>query len=135
MKYIDFDVDSKRVFECVKDNDRFISPFYEPYSYYICIHDQSNGFTVDENVIQLYLSKLKYAVQNTDALLDNVYRMFHSKVDLPKELWIKLIFESFVLAADVERIGCCLSNKEFMPGHFIECRWTLNWEPFYMFYS
>jgi len=134
---VSFDVDVNKVCECINNNSKFISPFSELYGYYICIWNQKNKKYVDNNMVELYLNKLKYAVTNTDALIEQAFQMFRSKIDLPRDLWKKLRFESFVLAVDEKErkeIACCLSNPDFMLGHYIECRWDFNWNLIFICY-
>ena len=131
---VSIDVDAIKVSECIKNNNNFISPFSEPYGYYICILNQNNKGTVDDNMVELYLSKLKYVAENTDTLINQAFLMFQSSIGLPKTLWQKLMFESFVLLVDAEEIACCLSNRDFMAGHYIECRWDFDWNLIFICY-
>lgn len=126
------DINATKVYEIIGHNNRFVSPFSEPYGYYLWITDQEEP--VDENMAELYLEKLKYASENVDLLINQAVYAIQSKIVLSKELREKLIFESFVLALYDKEISCCLSNPNFMLGHFIECRWDLNWKLIFTYY-
>lgn len=121
------DVDRGKVYEIVAYNHRFSSPFSEPYCYYIWSRDEEDG--ADEDFVELYLRKLSYAAKNAELLISQAFQEYQSQMnlELPGDLWQKLVFESFVLAPEEREIGCCLSNGDLMFGHFIECRWDLDW--------
>lgn len=117
------DVDAARVYGIIARSSRFISPFSEPYGYYIWTEHDESG----ENVAELYLDKLKYAVQNVDRLIQQASLELPSAEDWPEDMWQRVMFDSFVLAPEQKEISCCLTNTEFMFGHFIECRWDYEW--------
>lgn len=131
------DMDKRKVCEVIGKNHKFISPFSEPYGYYIYLEqqaDQKDRELTKKSMQDLYFNKLKYATENTNALINQVFYKFQSKIDLPKEIWEKLIFESFVLAPDQEEIASCLSNSDILIGHYIECHWDFNWNLIFVCY-
>lgn len=93
------------------------------------------GESVSEDDKRLYFEKLRYAASNADSLISggfnvefyNFYGVDKSQVSSPKEMCERLIFESFVLVPERGTIECCVSNPEFMPGHFIELVWDYEW--------
>ena len=117
------DVDAVKVYEIIAQNNRFVSPFSEPYGYYIWTEYEEK----DESMVDLYLDKLAYAVKNADRLIHQAFLEFPFKKDLPESMWRKLVFDSFVLHPAGREICCCLTNADFMFGHFIECRWDYGW--------
>lgn len=93
------------------------------------------GESVSEDDKHLYFEKLRYAVKNADSLIAEAfnpkfydfYGVDKSRTDSPDNMCGRLIFESFVLVPERGTIECCVSNPEFMPGHFIELVWNLDW--------
>lgn len=93
------------------------------------------GDGVSEDYKRLYLDKLRYAAENADSLISSgfdagfydFYGVDKSRVSSPEEMRERLIFESFVMVLERRTIECCISNKEFMAGHFIELVWDLDW--------
>ena len=127
------DMDVYKVSEIIEGNHRFISPFNEPCGYYIAEH----GRDIDKEAIELYWEQLKYAEKNIDRLVE---QGFHSSfyefygvnkrlVESSADMCRRLIIESFVLLLqdNTFTVGCCLSNSEFMFGHYIECEWDCDW--------
>lgn len=90
----------------------------------------------DRNSIDLFYRKLTYAVRNADILIggafdDGFYNFYGINRDIvrsPSEIADQLYFDSFVLNIKDNSIGACLSNSEFMFGHFIEVRWDNDWK-------
>ena len=131
------DMNIYKVSEIIKNNHRFISPFGMPYSYYIVADNN-----IDEKIIELYWEQLRYAEKNIDNLIqqgfDNSFYEFygvnHRIVHTPADMCQRLIMESFVLYhVDHITIGCCLSNDEFMFGHYIEYKWDCDWNLIYSY--
>ena len=125
------DMDAYKVNEIIKNNHRFISPFNDPYGYYIWIDGN-----VNENIIELYWKQLEYAERNIDRLIQQAfnfsfyefYGVNQKIVKSPADMCQRLIIESFVLfQGDDTTISCCLSNDEFMFGHYIEFKWDCGW--------
>lgn len=93
------------------------------------------GESVSEDDKRLYFEKLRYAVKNADSLIAggfnsefyDFYGVDKSQVRSPEGMRERLIFESFVLVPERGTIECCVSNPEFMPGHFIELVWDYEW--------
>lgn len=93
------------------------------------------GENISEEDKNLYFEKLRYAVKNADSLIAggfnsefyDFYGVDKSQVGFPDEMRERLIFESFVLVLERGTIECCVSNPEFMPGHFIELVWDYEW--------
>ncbi|MDE7477126.1 MAG: hypothetical protein K2M91_04105 [Lachnospiraceae bacterium] len=127
------DMDAYKVSEIIGSNRRFISPFADPCSYYIVAQDGQ----IDEKMIERYWELLKYAKKNADLLIQQgfqpsfyaFYGVNQKMVSSPDDMCRRLIFESFVLIFHNNNvtIGSCLSNSEFMFGHFIECEWDCDW--------
>ena len=125
------DINANAIFEIIGDNRRFISPFEEFSAYYIVDGDAE----ITSEFEALYFDKLKYAVNNVETLLEQAfskdlfdfYGVNRSKVSSPEEMLAGLIFESFVLVPERKTIECCVSNPEFMFGHFIELIWDYGW--------
>ena len=127
------DMDVYKVSEIIGDNNRFISPFHEPCGYYIV----ELGGHIDEKTIELYWEQLIYAEKNIDKLVEQgfhpsfyeFYGVNKSLVESSADMYRRLIIESFVLLLQNNTItvGCCLSNLEFMFGHYIECEWDCDW--------
>ena len=84
----------------------------------------------------LYLDKLKEAADNADALIKGAFRpeffdfygVDQKAAGSPEELCRRLIFDSFVLDLSNASVGACLSNRELLFGHFIECWWDRDWK-------
>ena len=126
------ELSADRVSRIIGDNRRFISPF-EDFSAYDIV-DENIKMTAE--LEELYFDKLKYAVNNAEALLTEAfsedlfgfYGVNKAKVNSPDEMLAGLIFESFVLVPERKSIECCVSNPEFMFGHFIELIWDCEWK-------
>ena len=133
-------MDVYKVNEIIGNNHRFISPFADPYRYYIW----ESGEHIDEKAIEFYWKQLKYAEKNVDLLIQQGFNSsFYDEscvnkkiVKSPADMCQRLIFESFVLNLqdNTNKIGCCLSNDEFMFGHFIDCEWDCNWNLIYSYF-
>ncbi|MDE7400313.1 MAG: hypothetical protein K2N06_12410 [Oscillospiraceae bacterium] len=93
------------------------------------------GESVSEDDKRLYFDKLQYAADNADSLISSgfnaefydFYGVDKSRVSSSEEMCERLIFESFVMVLERRTIECCVSNEEFMAGHFIELVWDLDW--------
>lgn len=72
------DVDRGKVYEIVAYNHRFSSPFSEPYGYYIWSRDEAGS--ADEDLVELYLSKLSYAAENAGLLISQAFQEYQSSV-------------------------------------------------------
>lgn len=128
-------IDANAVWEIIGDHPRFSSPFTEPSGYYIWSHNGEIPFGNAE--IQEYKNKLKYMAEHLDTLLQQAfdpdfYMMFYgidrSAVSSSDEMCARLTVDSFVLDAKDGSVSCCLSNPQFMQGHYIECVWNSEWE-------
>lgn len=132
------DMDAYKVKDIIGDSQRFSSPFSEPCGYYIWI---GKSKIISEITIQLYWEKLKYMSQNIDILIQNAFKpefydfygVDQNLIASPDEMCRQLIVDSFVLDADNNCAGCCLSNPEFMFGHFIDCLWKDSWNLIYSY--
>ena len=134
------DMDAVRVSRLLRNSSRFVSPFSEPYSYYIWTPVQSSG--VEKRWREVYWKQLSYAVEHADALILQAVEAVCRNPELvgridnfSRDMHQKLRFESFVLDPEQEGIGCCLSSPEIMAGHFIDCWWDLDWHLISWFYS
>ncbi|MBO5055594.1 MAG: hypothetical protein J6C64_04465 [Lachnospiraceae bacterium] len=133
------DMDADKVWKIVGYNKRFINPFIEPCSYYIWLDEHGKYESIDESVIELYWEKLKYISQNIEFLVQQAFKPVYyesyavnRKVVLSSDAMCQqLLVESFVLAPQYKTIGSCLSNSNFMPGHFIDCQWDYEWNLMY----
>ena len=122
------DMDDHKVSEIIKNNQRFISPFNNLSSYCIVAFDK----------IELYWNQLKYAEKNIDQFIKRgfhisfyeFYGVNRNIVKSPTDMCQRLLIESFILM-NQNTIGCCLSNDEFMFGHFIEYKWDCDWNLIY----
>lgn len=130
------DINVDAVYSVIGNNNRFVSPLKEPYSYY-CFDDE-DGTDIENNtkeLLELYLEKLQYASEHAAELIGTAFQPFFyqfygcrkDKLNSADEMCERLIFDSFVLYIKEREIGACLSNVEFMSGHFIECRWDDEW--------
>jgi len=122
------DIDPDKVFEIIGDNPGFVSPCSEPYGYYMYFSAHDREQDIDKNACEtLYLSKLRYAGKARDTLIKEALRSLSGRINVTEDT--RLVFDSFVLALDDKEIACCLSNSDFMFGHYIECRWNYDWKP------
>ncbi len=127
------DMDDHKVSEIIKNNQRFISPFNNLSSYCIVAFDN-----IDKKLIELYWNQLKYAEKNIDQFIKRgfhisfyeFYGVNRNIVKSPTDMCQRLLIESFILM-NQNTIGCCLSNDEFMFGHFIEYKWDCDWNLIY----
>ena len=111
-----FDVDPQAVQSVLGGHSRFASPFAEPNGYSILAEE---GFQI-----------------NADALIRGAFRpeffgfygIDREAVGSPEEMCSRLVFDSFVLDLSNASVGACLSNREFLFGHFIECWWDRDWK-------
>lgn len=130
------DMDAQMVKEIIGDSQRFISPFCEPYGYYICAGKNER---ISKISIQIYWEKLKYMTQNIDILIWQAFKpefyefygINQNLIASSEEMCQQLVVDSFVLYIKDNSIGCYLSNSEFMFGHFIDCLWSDSWELIY----
>lgn len=133
------DIDRNSIYKIVGNHHRFISPFSEPYGYYIFTMNPQEEALMNEDLIAFYLNKLQYAVLNADFLIKQAFHISyyefiknHHKKDLvipptPDDMCQQLIVDSFVLCPEQKEIGSALSNAHFMFGHYIDCRWDYDW--------
>lgn len=124
------------ILEIIGNNKRFINPYDEPHGYYIFDHMNCLKKEFDDELISLYYEKLRYAVSHTDNLIksafDNRFYDFYgidrSIIKSPTQMCSELLFDSFVMISENKSICSCLSNSQFMFGHFIEVSWDRNWK-------
>ncbi len=132
------DVDAYMVQKIIGSNRRFVSPFREPIGYYV-IGLQADS--MDEEILNLYCNKLKYASVNADVLIQKAfhpqyfefYGLNKKSVTSPDEMCRLLFFDSFVLDVKDKSIQACLTNDNFMFGHFIDCYWDSEWNVVYSY--
>ena len=126
----------RNIINCIiSDNRRFIPAFEEPCAYYLYSTSDPLRRDFEEKDITLFYEKLRYAVLNSDKLISDMFRPdFHEfygvkrdVVSTPEQMRDDLIFDSFTMDTDSGSVGVCFSNKEFMPGHFIEVHWDKDW--------
>lgn len=132
------DMNAYQVKEIIGDCQRFISPFNEPYGYYICARANEN---ISKISIQRYWEKLKYMSENIDILIQQAFKsefydfygVNQGFIKSSDEMCRQLVVDSFVLYANDYSIGCYLSNSQFMFGHFIDCLWSDSWNLIYSY--
>ncbi len=88
------------------------------------------GYTEDfeEKIIDIYYDKLRYAVQNAEKLVNEMFReefydfygVDKNAVSSPEQMKTELVFDSFTMDIDDMSIAVYFSNKSFMFGHFID---------------
>ena len=126
--------------EIIKGNNRFISAYSDPEPYFMYSRQNHSNKSFDAEIIEYYYDKLRYAVQNAITLIEEAFREEYfdfygvnkTAVSSPKQMCSNLIFESFTLDIDDMSVGAYLSNKHFMPGHFIEAHWDSEWKLSYV---
>ena len=132
------DVDAVKVMDIKGGNSRFSSPFSDPCGYYIWAEEDE---TISDIDIQEYWKRLSYMSENMDMLVQQAFKPeFYNFPGIdkglavsPAEMCRQLVVDSFVLCADNKTTGCCLSNEQFMFGHFIDCLWSDSWELLYSY--
>lgn len=132
------DMNAYKVKDIIGDSQRFVSPFSEPYGYYMCIGGKENK---SDNDMQRYWEKLKYMSENIDILIQKAFKpefydfsgVNQNLIKSSDEMCRQLVVESFVLYANNCEIGCYLSNSQFMFGHFIDCLWSDSWNLIYSY--
>lgn len=128
------DMDPREIWKIIGGNRRFADPFSDFPGYYI-IGTETPG----EEVKARYIEKLSYAADNADILIEAAFRpeyfgfygVDQKAAGSPEEMCRRLVFDSFVLDVQNASVGTCLSNDEFMFGHYIECWWNGNWQVIY----
>ena len=126
------DMDVYKVKDIIGNSQKFISPFGEPCSYYICAGENENVSNIS---IQKYWEKLKFMSENIDRLIQQAFKPeFYDGYGVNKklitsseEMCRQLVVDSFVLYINDDTIGSYLSNSRFMFGHFIDCLCSDNW--------
>ncbi len=130
------ELNKETISEIIKENDRFISAYSDPESYFIYGSHYYVNSDYDEKIIEYYYDRLKYAVQNADELIRAAFREEYfdfygvdkTAVRSPEQMCSELVVESFSLDIEDMTIGAYLSNKHFMSGHFIEVHWEKDWK-------
>lgn len=128
------DMDRYKVKEIIGNSKRFVDPFHEPCSYYICSQEK-----ISDIPFELYFDKLKYLSNNVEAIIHQAftpsyfdfYGVNKNVVTTPEMMCDQLVIDSFVFYPDDKKIGSYLSNSHFMFGHYIECLWNDKWELLY----
>lgn len=128
-------LDKQTISGMIGGNRRFISPFDEPESYTILDGENPLNEDFDIEIVNRYYERLRYAVMHADSLIRDAFDdRFYDAYFVNKEIvhsaaqmCSELIFESFVMYPDHQTIGACLSNRSFMPGHFIDATWDAEW--------
>lgn len=122
--------------EIIKGNNRFISAYSDPEPYFMYSMQNHSNKSFDAEIIEYYYDRLKYAVQNADELIRAAFREEYfdfygvdkTAVRSPEQMCSELVVESFSLDIEDMTVGAYLSNKHFMPGHFIEVHWEKDWK-------
>ncbi|MDE7192428.1 MAG: hypothetical protein K2O14_00525 [Oscillospiraceae bacterium] len=124
------DIDLRTVAEIVGECGRFPDPVTDGSGYYIAADGAISGWD-----IAMYYAKLKYAAANSDRLIEGgfdkeffwFYGVDRGRAGSPEKMCAELTFDSFVLVPERKTVECCVSNPEFMFGHFIEYVWDYDW--------
>lgn len=132
------DMNAYMVNDIIGDNQRFISPFCKACGYSIWSRENKS---ISNGSIQIYWDKLKYMSQNVDKLIQDAfepefygfYGVNQNLIASSDEMCRQLTVDSFVLDTNDHSIECCLSNPEFMFGHFIDCLWSDSWDLVYSY--
>ena len=120
--------------EIIRDNCRFLSAYSDPEPYFMYSRKVYTR-DYDEKIIGIYYEKLRYAVQNTEKLVNEAFReefydfygVNKNAVTSPEKMKSELFFDSFTMDTDDMSIAVYFSNKDFMFGHFIEAHWDADW--------
>ena len=133
-------LNKETISEIIKENDKFISAYSDPESYFIYGSQVHFDSDYDEKTIEFYYDKLKYVVHNSDLLIKAAFReefydfygVDKTTVSSPEQMCSELVVESFSMDVDDMTVGAYLSNEHFMPGHFIEVHWDNEWKISYL---
>ena len=127
-------LDKELINSIIHGNRRFLSAYSDPDPYFMYTR---KGYTEDfeEKIIDIYYDKLRYAVQNAEKLVNEMFReefydfygVDKNAVSSPEQMRSELVFDSFTMDIDDMSIAVYFSNKRFMRGHFIDARWDADW--------
>ena len=127
-------LDKDHINSIIHGNSRFLSAYSDPDPYFMYTR---KGYTEDfeEKIIDIYYDKLRYAVQNAEKLVNEMFReefydfygVDKNAVSSPEQMRSELVFDSFTMDIDDMSIAVYFSNKRFMLGHFIDARWDADW--------
>lgn len=100
----------------------------------------SNSDIIEDNCIDLYFDKLKYAADNSEKILQKFCQKglaarFSYFEKFGEEVFSRLVFDSFVLYPEKKVLGAVLVDNEAMFGHYVECEWNYDWELLYVWYD
>lgn len=127
-------LDKDHINSIIHGNSRFLSAYSDPDPYFMYTR---KGYTEDfeKKIIDIYYDKLRYAVQNAEKLVNEMFReefydfygVDKNAVSSPEQMKSELLFDSFTMDIDDMSIAVYFSNKSFMLGHFIDARWDADW--------
>ncbi len=127
-------LDKDHINSIIHGNSRFLSAYSDPAPYFMYTR---KGYTEDfeKKIIDIYYDKLRYAVQNAEKLVNEMFReefydfygVDKNAVSSPEQMKSELVFDSFTMDIDDMSIAVYFSNKSFMFGHFIDARWDADW--------
>ena len=127
-------LDKDHINNIIHENSRFRSAFSDPDPYFMYTR---KGYTedFDKKIIDIYYDKLRYAVQNAEKLVNEMFReefydfygVDKNAVSSPEQMRSELIFDSFTMDIDDLSVAVYFSNERFMRGHFIDARWDADW--------
>ena len=127
-------LDKDHINSIIHGNSRFLSAYSDPDPYFMYT---LKGYTEDfeKKIIDIYYDKLRYAVQNAEKLVNEMFReefydfygVDKNAVSSPEQMRSELVFDSFTMDIDDMSIAVYFSNKRFMCGHFIDARWDADW--------
>lgn len=124
-------INKDMIHEIIKKNKKFISAYSVPEAYYVfSLNELTELSSYDEEIINLYYEKLRYAVKYSNKLIQeafkddffNFYGIDRNAVKTPE-----LMFDSFTMDYDDKSVYANLSNNYYMLGHFIQVHWDDNW--------
>ena len=126
------ELDQDKIKDIVKGNNRFLSAYSDPEPYFMYSFKKK---IPDRELTEYYYDKLRYAVQNSEDLIKDMFRdefydfygVKKTAVHSHEEMRDGLIFESFTVDMDDRSVAVYFSNPEFMFGHFIEVHWDKDW--------
>ena len=128
------ELDKDIINEIIRDDRRFLSAYSDPEPYFMYSRKEYTE-DHDEKIIDIYYEKLRYAVQNTEKLVNEAFReefydfygVNKNAVISPEQMKFRLVFDSFTMDTDDMTIAVYFSNESFMFGHFIEAHWDADW--------
>ena len=111
-------LDKDHINSIIHGNSRFLSAYSDPDPYFMYTR---KGYTEDfeEKIIDIYYDKLRYAVQNAEKLVNEMFReefydyygVDKNAISSPEQMRSELVFDSFTMDIDDMSIAVYFSNK------------------------